>query len=316
MTQTIAIILCRDRTPCAEREALVASLAADLERRPGLDVTLLPHLYDLAPNGPAVELLRSVPGPMVVLAWLYPRAAFWVLHAHGVRGRWGRTSSSQEHDAREPAAPARADGGASWQPASTQDSVPDRAIWCMDLREHERAEPFLTELERIIQGVLPPGGEMPAPEGKARIVEEATRPRWYPVVDYGRCASCLECLNFCLFGVYSLGQRDAVLVEQPDACRNGCPACSRVCPEGAIMFPQHKDPAIAGDPKVARKGLKLDLPQLFGEAAASRLAAGERGRALAEKDGEGQQPGTSRPVRAQSGDDLDRLVGEVDGLEL
>ena len=100
----------------------------------------------------------------------------------------------------------------------------------------------------------------------------------------------MECLNFCLFGVYSLGEEDAILVEQPDACRNGCPACSRICPEGAIMFPQHKDPAIAGDPKASRKGLKLDLSQLFGGANPAQLAAAERNRALAEKDRENRPP--------------------------
>ena len=39
---------------------------------------------------------------------------------------------------------------------------------------------------------------------------------------------------------------ETILVEQPDNCRKGCPACSRVCPENAIIFPQHKTPAIAG----------------------------------------------------------------------
>jgi hypothetical protein len=305
MTQKLAIILCKDRNPRAEQEALIAGLAAAMERRPELDVTLLPHLYDLAPNGPAVRLLRSVPGPMVVLAWLYPRAAFWVLDAHGVRGRWGGTLPSPEEDAQEPAAPAR------------HDDIPDRTIWCLDLREHGQAEPYVPEIERIARGVLAPGEPAAAAvEGQARVVEEAARPRWYPVVDFHRCTNCLECLNFCLFGVYSLGEGDAILVEQPDACRNGCPACSRICPEGAIMFPQHKDPAIAGDPKAAREGLKLDLSQLFGGAAPAQLAAVERDRALAEKGREAQQPGPSQPHGAQGGDDLDRLVGGVDELEL
>ena len=109
-------------------------------------------------------------------------------------------------------------------------------------------------------------------------------------------------MNFCLFGVYSLDERDAILVEQPDACRNGCPACSRVCPDGAIMFPQHKDPGIAGDPEAARKtmGQDANLPYPWlpaGEAQPAQLATAERDRALAEKD-------------------LDRLVNGVDELDV
>ena len=42
-----------------------------------------------------------------------------------------------------------------------------------------------------------------------------------------------------------------------------CPACSRVCPENAIIFPQHKTPAIAGSADLAAN-LKIDLSKLFG----------------------------------------------------
>jgi NAD-dependent dihydropyrimidine dehydrogenase PreA subunit len=305
MTQRLAVILCKDRNPTAEQEALVANLAAGLEHRPGLDVTVMPHLYDLAPNGPAVRLLRSTGGPMIVLAWLYPRAASWVLDANGVRGRLGPTSSLPEEDAGEPAVPDR------------RADLPDRTIWCLHLRRHEQPEAYLAEIERIAESVLQSGPAVTgAAHGKVRIVEEATRPRWYPVVDFCRCTNCMECLNFCLFGVYSLGEEDAILVEQPDACRNGCPACSRICPEGAIMFPQHKDPAVAGDPKASRKGLKLDLSQLFGGAHPAQLAAAERNRALAEKDRENRPPAEPQPPPTEGGDDLDRLVEKLDELDL
>jgi len=39
------------------------------------------------------------------------------------------------------------------------------------------------------------------------------------------------------------------VVRNPDQCKPGCPACSRVCPQSAIMFPRYeKDAAIAGAP--------------------------------------------------------------------
>ncbi len=82
--------------------------------------------------------------------------------------------------------------------------------------------------------------------GKVESLEEPTTKRWYPVIDGTRCTGCLECVNFCLFGVYVIGERDRPVVDQPDACRDGCPACSRVCPARAIMFPLHEDKMIAG----------------------------------------------------------------------
>ncbi|OPZ81364.1 MAG: 2-ketoisovalerate ferredoxin oxidoreductase subunit delta [bacterium ADurb.Bin429] len=74
--------------------------------------------------------------------------------------------------------------------------------------------------------------------------------RWYPVIDRDRCGECHHCLQFCLFGVYVLDADGRVTVENPDACKAGCPACSRICPHGAIIFPLYQDPAIAGAPGV------------------------------------------------------------------
>jgi ferredoxin len=56
-------------------------------------------------------------------------------------------------------------------------------------------------------------------------------------------------LQFCLFGVYELDAEEKVTVGNPDRCKTGCPACSRICPQSAIMFPLYeKDAAIAGAP--------------------------------------------------------------------
>ena len=83
-----------------------------------------------------------------------------------------------------------------------------------------------------------------------RAVEDlssAAAPRWYPVIDRSLCSRCKQCLDFCLFGVYGLGESGAPQVENPDECKPGCPACARVCPRGAIMFPHYDaEPAIAG----------------------------------------------------------------------
>lgn len=89
-------------------------------------------------------------------------------------------------------------------------------------------------------------GEHPA---QLRKLDVASNHRWYPVVDRSRCANCQQCLQFCLFGVYELDEQGHVTARNPDSCKDGCPACSRICPNGAIMFPRHpNDEAIAGAP--------------------------------------------------------------------
>jgi Pyruvate/2-oxoacid:ferredoxin oxidoreductase delta subunit len=88
-------------------------------------------------------------------------------------------------------------------------------------------------------------------ESPSEVVEltEQVDSRWYPVMDISRCIRCGHCLQFCLFDVYVTDPSGVISVQNPDSCKPGCPACSRVCPESAIMFPLYlKDDAIAGAP--------------------------------------------------------------------
>lgn len=306
MNQKLAVVLSRNRSRSVEQQRLEDQLLQRLQGRTDVEVIVLAHLYDLAPDGAGMQLLRSVPGDLAVLCWLYPRAAYWVLDANAVRGRLGPTFSLPPSDVDHPAHAPGAEG-------------PARTIWCFDLRSHDCPEPYLAEIEQIARRASAPLGAAEGFAGRAeavREVAETVRDRWYPVVDFGRCVHCLECLNFCLFGVYGLGESDKVLIEQPDACRDGCPACSRICPQGAIMFPQHTDPAIAGHPQASLEGLKLDLSQLFGGVSPAELAARERERAQKENGRQGADSAISPASKPAEKDQLDRLIDEVDGMDL
>ena len=70
---------------------------------------------------------------------------------------------------------------------------------------------------------------------------------WFPVIDYDRCTNCMQCLSFCLFGVYGVDGEKRIEVRNNDNCKTNCPACSRVCPEAAIMFPKYKSGPINGE---------------------------------------------------------------------
>src|SRR5207245_4429117 len=145
--------------------------------------------------------------------------------------------------------------------------------------------------------------------------------RWYPVIDYSRCTNCMECIDFCLFGVYGVDSLERITVENQDNCKRGCPACSRVCPEHAIMFPDYKTPAIAGAPVGNISGLKIDLTKLFGGGDAINIAAEERDRELVRdgRDAVGLTVGIpKRQANKAEGpkDDLDNLMDALDALEL
>ncbi|MGD9496283.1 MAG: ferredoxin family protein [Armatimonadota bacterium] len=85
-------------------------------------------------------------------------------------------------------------------------------------------------------------------DGSVREVAAPVAERWYPVIDRSRCIGCGHCVGFCLFGVYQTDESGQAVVIRPDNCKPGCPACSRICPGGAIIFPLSDEPAIAGAP--------------------------------------------------------------------
>ncbi len=70
---------------------------------------------------------------------------------------------------------------------------------------------------------------------------------WFPVMDHDRCVNCKQCLNFCLFGVYGLSDEGRVEVQNPSGCKTNCPACARICPANAIIFPKYVETPINGD---------------------------------------------------------------------
>ena len=91
---------------------------------------------------------------------------------------------------------------------------------------------------------------------------------WFPVIDYDRCTNCMQCLSFCLFGVYGVDGDSKIQVQNNDNCKTNCPACSRVCPEAAIMFPKYKAGPINGDAvsssDLQREKMKIDISALLG----------------------------------------------------
>lgn len=356
MAKRIAVVVSQGQSQHPAKRQLEEDVVAALLLEPGIDVAVIPHLYDLKPHGTGMLALQGIKGNLILLSWLFDRAARWILDRNDIRGQEGLTLIAPEEEGAE-------DESEEPDEAESDDKdrvidhrvVPQRKIYCLDLRVHNTAQLYIDEIKRItdennaevvqigswIQGDPQPeqmqrflhphetsaeggNGASQQPQHDAtRVPEEPTR-RWYPVIDFSRCTNCMECIDFCLFGVYGVDRLETILVEQPDNCRKGCPACSRVCPENAIIFPQHKTPAIAGSAVVA-EGLKIDLSKLFGAPDAGKsaveIAAIERDEQLllAGREAVGMTLGVAkRQVGKEQGpkDELDDLIDELYDLDL
>jgi hypothetical protein len=330
----LTVVLSQAQGKHPVKRGLEESIVAALLLEPGLDVSVIPYLYDLGPDHTGRLFLEGVTGDMVVLAWMYPRAAFWVLDRDGICGRWTESQLKPPVDDDDEE---EASGEEPRQPNGIGSvKMLERHIYCLDLRDFNTHEPYVNEVRRIAEecrqrhtgksaptlvqlGVnLNSAKTAPAPE---QMLQAPAVRRWYPVIDYSRCTNCMECIDFCLFGVYGIDNLDRILVENQDNCKKGCPACSRVCPEQAIIFPDYKTPAIAGAPVGAISGLKIDLSRLFGGGDALSMAAHERDAELVKdgRDAVGMTVGIpKRQANKQQSpkDDLDKLMDSLDALDI
>jgi hypothetical protein len=374
MAKRIAVVVSQGQSAAPAKRQLEEDIVAGLLMEPGIDVVVIPHLYDLKPDGTGVLALRGIMGNMIVVSWLYERGARWTLDRAGIRGKEGLTlikpaDDDEEEDEESEAAEAddsEVDDSEANEKDRVQESreIPNRKIYCLDLRVHERAQPYIDEVKRIARensmqlvslgiGGMELAGQ-PKPEQLARFaqptndtalpvlgtlrvpsadngtrsvpntqvtrIDEDSGRRWYPVIDYSRCTNCMECIDFCLFGVYGVDKAETILVEQPDNCRKGCPACSRVCPENAIIFPQHKTPTIAGASIVA-ESLKIDLSKLFGAPetgeSAEQAAIRERDEqlVLAGREAVGATVGLPKRHDAKAAEPKDELDSLIDALD-
>jgi len=345
----ITVVLSQAPGKVPAKRHLEEEIAAGLLLEPDLDVSIVPHLYDLPAEDTGLLFLRGVSTDMIVLAWLYPRATRWMLDRQHVKGRIGQSRFDLKAD-EENDDELREDKGIG------ATDVPNRSIFCLDLRQHAQAGVYIEEVKRIASevktpvvslGIAPPNGSAPSAPRPApllnvltgqsvqpsaangaivfdgRTSENPSRRRWYPVIDYSRCTNCMECIDFCLFGVYGVDAMERILVEQQDNCKKGCPACSRVCPENAIIFPEYKTPAIAGAPVDAESGVKIDLSKLFGGDGASALdlAVSERDRELVADGRAAVGMAVGIPKRQANHkdkprDELDDLMDGLDDLGL
>jgi len=225
------IVISRSSDGDVDRRTFEDEVLEGLDGR--ADVLVVPSVYWMTDDDPGLLALRAVTDDIVYVSWLHARPAYWLLRARGVEGE-----SADE-------VTCDCEGGETC-PRTLRTfafGAFDSSTACAE-----------TLLETV--------GEAPA--ARLRRFEHDVSPRWYPVVDYSVCAGCAQCHDFCLFGVYALDEWNRPLATDPDKCKPGCPACARICPEGAIMFPQYTaDEGIAGAPGKRPENAPIDAAAFF-----------------------------------------------------
>jgi NAD-dependent dihydropyrimidine dehydrogenase PreA subunit len=143
-------------------------------------------------------------------------------------------------------------------------------------------------------------GAADAPGAASRPVPDVSAPAgwvpWFPVLDYDRCVNCKQCMSFCPFGVYALSAERKVEVRNPRSCKDGCPACARMCPELAIVFPKVKETPIdgaevSGEHVAARRAAAIDEQLKKGGNIHELLAKRRQAAAMAAAAARGAAPG-------------------------
>jgi len=234
MPRNVLTIYCH----CAYYQNIADSVKSEVLKaikQAGIEFEAVSDLCQMSANrDPALKLWAKAESIKIVAC--YPRAVRWLFHA----------------------------GGA---------PLPQSGVEFFNMR--------VDSAEKIISSL--PDGRMHGRSSKDAHIEKPGDPSavssepncwipWFPVIDYDRCKNCKQCLNFCLFGVYKLSAEGKVEVCKPANCKTNCPACARLCPQSAIIFPKYSDSPINGDEvdelKPAFAGpdekMKADLASLLG----------------------------------------------------
>src|SRR5260370_8130507 len=151
--QRLTVVLSQAQGKNPAKRALEESIAAALIMEPGLDVSVVHYLYDLDADHTGRLFLESVQGDMVVLGWMYPRAAFWLLDRDGIKGHYGESQlmppSADDDEDEHPGEPEPPNGIGSVDP-------PDRHIYCLDLRDFNNHPPSIAQLPPLPDTYPPP----------------------------------------------------------------------------------------------------------------------------------------------------------------
>src|SRR6476469_11004520 len=129
MAKRIAVVVSQGQRANPAKRQLEEDIVGALLMEPGIDVVVIPHLYDLKPDGTGLLALSGIMGNMIVLSWLYERAARWTLDRFGIRGKEGLTLIKSEDDDEEDEAEEASTSGDNKERVIDTRDLPNRRIY-------------------------------------------------------------------------------------------------------------------------------------------------------------------------------------------
>ena len=247
---------------CANAKVVpAATKAAVLEGLNGAHVEFeaVPDLCEMAARGDA-RLRDLASAPELTVAACYPRAVKWLFASAGAPLP---ETTTKVWNMRVETPEAVVEGVLN---SGVRRADPER----VGLRDDRERVGLRDDRERA--GLRDSGTPSPtvvaSAEQQTQLSPTSGWKPWFPVIDYSRCTNCMQCLSFCLFDVYGVSADQKIQVQNQSNCKTECPACSRVCPEVAIMFPKYRHGPINGEEitadDVRREAMKVDISALLG----------------------------------------------------
>ena len=148
MAKRTTVVLSQSPSRNPAKRRLEEDVIAGLLFENGIDVTVIPNLYDIKPDSTGMLALSGISGNMIVCSWLYERAAHWILDRNNIAGHVGETLLRSEDDDDE-------DEDEFEDEADEKDrvidsrNIPNRKIYCLDLRITDKANEYIDEVKRI-----------------------------------------------------------------------------------------------------------------------------------------------------------------------
>ena len=91
MPRRLTVVLSQGQSLNPAKRKLEEDVVAQLVVEGGVEVTVIPNLYDLTPDGTGILALQGITGDMVVLSWLFPAPHIGRSTARASAGKVGTT---------------------------------------------------------------------------------------------------------------------------------------------------------------------------------------------------------------------------------
>ena len=149
MAKRISVVVSQSPSKNPAKRKLEEDIVAGLLFENGIDVTVVPNLYDIKPDSTGMLALQSIGGNLIVCSWLFERAAHWILDRNQIHGHVGTVllKNEDEDDEDEDDEP-KDDADEKLRVIETRE-IPNRKIYCLDLKTTNKAAEFIEEVKRI-----------------------------------------------------------------------------------------------------------------------------------------------------------------------